>query len=210
VDAQAILRAIRQTLESAIDAPRALADSTFDRASYAGLDDATIAVRALVRPRFDVELLGFTRTSAVAPEQSSRAVIDVAMRVLLTYSTEHEAREDDRFIVRGKALQDSELARRALCYPGSLAVDAAGAETGIISGCLLAKTQARVVREDWKKRIYQVAIECSALVCETIPTAVLPILLESPIDNSLDQYLGPALTESPLDNELDQYLGAAA
>lgn len=171
MDADAIITAIREVATGQGGTVRKVAQSTIQEGVYEGLNDSRTALRARVRTAIDVRAPRMQRTGAVGPQTANREVISIEVDVMLTHSTEHELREDERHGARAAAAEDATAIRRALGWPGNVTVTIAGTATGIVSGCLLERSPWAITREDWGKRILQSELHLRGWVLDTQPIA---------------------------------------
>lgn len=171
MDADAILTAVEEVLLGTLGTVRTVAAGTFERRAYEGLD-ITAAARALEVPRFEVEVTGQQATGVIGPRTSNVGVERVHVLVRFLFPTEHELVDDERRATRADALEKVRDARLALEWPPNLVQTVAGAPTGLVSGCLVAvPAGAKVIREDWKKRLYEVELAFEQLVRTTQPVS---------------------------------------
>lgn len=166
MNVNAILTAIEECARGDVGVTRTGVE-TLELGAYAHRDE-TVAARARTAPRVEVEIADIKRSMAVGPELASVLIMEVGLLVRLEYTTEHELQADQRLAVRAQAAEDVETVRRALSYPGNLSSTYSGTSTGIVSGCLSSWEAARVVREDWAKRIYRVEMRCRVLVRDAV------------------------------------------
>lgn len=159
----AALQAIEECCLGTIGSIRTQTDS-LQRDAYEVADDLTLAERAIVAKRFEIEVVGQRRTTAVGPSTSDRAVHALDLRIALVCPTASEVETALRRAVRGLAANVWMRTQEALMWPGNLALTSAGTATGIVSGCLSRCGPARVTREDWKARIYRLEAPATALV----------------------------------------------
>lgn len=158
-----VMPAVEACCLGTIGSVRTVPAATIQRDAYGAMADFTLAQRVRVKTRFEVELVSMTRTGYVGPVSGDRAIVEVALRVVLAFTTETEVDADARRDVRSDAMRVGELVRLALTWPGNLTtVDAVA--TGIVSGCLRKCGPFRVTREDWPNRTFRLEAEGIALV----------------------------------------------
>lgn len=167
----AALTAIEECLDGTLGSVRTTTSDDLSRDAYAAADDFTLAQRAMSGRRFEVEVVGQRRTTAVGPPTADRAVLALDILIVLVVPTASEVEGDLRAAVRALAENIYMRAQQALMWPGNLVTTVAGASTGIVSGCLSKCGPARVTREDWKARIYRLEAPATALVLVSQPVS---------------------------------------
>lgn len=148
----AIVTAVEEVLEGALGTVRTLATTELASGTYPSLNDGERARRAMVRPRFDVQLTRVTRHPSSPSEKSSYGLYQIEVVVSCDYKLSHEISEADRKSIRAQAITDAEQARQALGWPGNLTQTAAAVATGIVSG-LLTFEGFEVENEDFETRL---------------------------------------------------------
>ena len=168
---QVMIRATEDLLLGNITSIRGFDVDTLYRDAYPGIADLTLAQRAAVKPRFEVELVGTHRTGVVAPENAGTKVVAVDVRVKVVTTLLHEVQADDRRGVRGFMFSLLESVRSALAFPGNLVQTAGGSATGATSGCYLRVGPAKVTREDYVAKIFAAEMICRAHIKSDAPTS---------------------------------------
>lgn len=154
VQSLAVFTAIEEVALGALGSIRTVPAGTLARDAYQGIGDRTLAERVLVKPRVEVALVGVGRSKVIAPATASKQLYDLELKITLALTTEHEVREDERRATRAEGLALATQVIEALTWPGNLAQTVAGSLTGLISRCLHWVGPAKVVREDFKKRVF--------------------------------------------------------
>lgn len=168
--ASAILTAIEEVLDGELGTVRTFALTDLSSNTYPSLPAEEKARRAMIKPRFDVNITDVRRHPASPPEKSNKAFYLFDVSIALEYKLEHEAIEDDRRAIRAQALLDSEKARQALGWPGNLTLTDDGTATGIVSGLLTFKTSSPV-SEDFERRLLTRRLEFEGVANVTMATS---------------------------------------
>lgn len=158
-----MLRAVEEVCLGTLGTIRTQTDGLL-RDAYAAIDDVTLAQRAVVSRRFEIEIVSSDRTGVVGPPSADRAVVAYDLRIAVVVTTLSEVEADLRRAVRGLCANIADRTRQALLWPGNLTQTTAAVATGLISGCLAKVGPARVTRDDWKARIYRCEMPARGLV----------------------------------------------
>ena len=150
----AISTAIGEVLTGSLGSTRTVPAGTFSEGVHDGSSEAQMNQRALAGPRFFVRLEDPSRLPAVGPSTSNRVVLEMGVKVVLTYLAPQEIRATGRRAIEATAIDNGETVRRALEWPGNLTQTAAGAATGLVSGCIVFQSS-RSGRVNWARRVYQ-------------------------------------------------------
>lgn len=170
IAASAILTAIEECLEGEIGSVRTFTATELASGTYPSLAPEEKARRAMVRPRFDVNIGDIRRHPASPPEKSNKAFYLFDVSIVLEYKLEAEIIEDDRRAIRAQALVDSEQARQALGWPNNLLETSDGTATGIVSGLLTFKSGSPV-SEDFERRLLTRRLEFEGIANVTMATS---------------------------------------
>lgn len=155
LSAAALLTAAEEVCLGTIGSVRTVAAGTVALDGYEGQTDEKLAAAVRVKPRVELEVVELARTGAVAPLTANIAIERATLRLVLVLTTEFELRDDQRASVRAAWLELMESLRDALCWPGNLAQTAAASTTRLVGQQLVPSGAARVLREDWRRRIYK-------------------------------------------------------
>jgi hypothetical protein len=155
LSAAALLTAAEEVCLGTIGSVRTVAAGTVALDGYEGQTDEKLAAAVRVKPRIEIEVIEFGRTGAVAPMTANVAIERVTLRLVLVLTTEFELRDDQRASVRAAWLELMEALRDALCWPGNLAQTLAATTTRLVGRQLMPAGAARVLREDWRRRVYK-------------------------------------------------------
>lgn len=136
-------------------------------AAYDGATDEKIAGDVVVQPLADVALLDYETTGAVGPETSNLAVDRVTLRVRVAFTTASELEAELRRAVRALCWLVVESIQDALAWPGNLIQTSDANATNLVGGALIRKGPARVLREEWAKRIFVTEFQMTGLVQRT-------------------------------------------
>lgn len=166
LNADAIINACRKVIEGTLGTTRVVATGQVLDQAQAGLTDEALGFRVRVKARYDIEVTSWRRTGAIASEMYNSSVSELGLNLKMWFTTEDELIESSKRATRASALELIEEARAALCFPGNLTTDGTTA-TGIISGCLMQSSEAKITREDWEQRIFAVEVPMRALVLVT-------------------------------------------
>lgn len=167
--AVAIFTAIEEVSVGALGTVRTMVADGLRPAAYSGIGDRTLAERALVKPRVEIELVGVNRSKAIAPATASKQMYDLELKIAVALSTQHEIRDDERRAVRAEGLALATQLIEALTWPGNLAETASGAPTGLVSRCLHWVGPAKVTRQDFKKRVFALELPARGRVLVSAP-----------------------------------------
>ena len=138
VATDAILTAVREVIEDGAGSVRTIASGDYLVGQVGARSVPGLAHDALISPRADIALTVTGRNGASPPITGSVQLLDVSIVVRLVRSLsahvvmDHDARQ----AVRALAARDADVLAQALTWPGNLAQTAAGAPTGLVSGCL--------------------------------------------------------------------------
>ena len=136
IDTDAIVSRIRLILEGGAGTVRTIATTRFHGDMPEGLDANEAALRAVVRPRYEVVVKDLGYSDSSPPLMHSIAIkrIGAEIRVTRPYTfteaTSDSARDDQRAL----AAQDFDAISQALGYPGNVTI--AGTDTVVVSGLL--------------------------------------------------------------------------
>src|SRR5690606_6135867 len=157
VNAEAITTAIRQLIRGELGSVRTVPAGEWiegqpaQRGMHGGLDgDSTRRLRAEGKRLFDVEVAPARRTIAVGSSAASHSLLAITARVVLWLPITLVAETvsaDHRYAARADALEQAQVIREAIEWPGNLLATADGALTGIVSGRLGEAQTPRIVRE---------------------------------------------------------------
>lgn len=138
LDGDAIHTAIREVLEDGTGSVRTISSGRFGGGLYGGQDRRTRAFRALDKPAVETTIAGLRRHSASPPRIGSVGLLelDIDVRIVRHATVESKLDDDVRDALKALAIEDADLVRQALEYPGNLTSTAASVATGIVSGCL--------------------------------------------------------------------------
>ena len=158
IDADAIVTAVLERLDGTLTGVRALSSGQIARGDVPGLDDGEKARRALYVPTMDAEITSLERhPGAPLSELSNLQILQIGLSVRTTYQLPTELQADDTGNairgLRNQAVEDAELVRQALMYPGGLATTSATTATNIIT--LLEHTRSEKAREDIESGLVQ-------------------------------------------------------
>lgn len=135
----AIQRVIREALESAHGALRAIPSGTYSQGTLGADQGHTDTLRAISGPRIEASILEAKVSPSSPLEPGSIRIWDVTVqvRVVRAISREHMLSSSARDTVRGLAASDGPVIANALGYPGNYRHTSTGtAATGIVSGRL--------------------------------------------------------------------------
>lgn len=164
----ATLTAVGEVLTGAIGTGRTVPPTLLGPGAYETASDEKLGGDLLVRPLFDVKVVEYERTGAIAPETADRSVCRIGLQIRLGFSTASEVEEDLRLTVRAAFLHIVDACLCALAYAGNLASTAGGENTNLVGAALIRKGPARVVREDWAKRLFISEFEMTGLIQQTL------------------------------------------
>lgn len=137
LNAAAILARIEQVLVDSLGSVRTVPTDRFQADAYAGQPDAEAAIRALVVPTVDVEIVA-QRPHRSPPTMHSMQLRELDVVVTVTRATDATAKIDaaTRRALRALAATDADVCAQALGYPGNLTTTSAGTATGLVTGLL--------------------------------------------------------------------------
>ncbi|MDQ3071417.1 MAG: hypothetical protein M3R55_17010 [Acidobacteriota bacterium] len=138
IQSAAILLRIRQVLESGAGTLRTIASTRFYGDLPEGLSDSTEQMRGLERPRVEARIKSVSRSPASPPITGNIALYDIGIDVEIVrpLTTAEQLTDATRDALRALALDDVDVVRQALEYPGNLTATTAGAATDLVSGLL--------------------------------------------------------------------------
>lgn len=166
-DRGALLVAVDEVITGALGSVRTMPPIFEVGAAYDGVSDEKLGGDVIVRPMADVKLLEVERTGAVAPETADLSIDRVTLRIRVAFTTADQLDGDLRRAVRALCWAMVESIQDALAWAGNLVQTAGGAATGVGGGALMRTGPARVVREDWAKRIFVAEFVMTGLVQRT-------------------------------------------
>lgn len=169
--ANAILQAVEELAQatSGVGSVRVMNAGDLALDAYDGIDDRTLAERALVGPRVEVMLSELVRNKHVAPRSASVQVDDVVLKLRIVVRGEAEVREDARRASRAKLLSLAQRFTEALTWPGNLSATSGGTPTGLISRCMHVVGPWKVAREDFKRKLLVIEATAKGRVQSTAP-----------------------------------------
>jgi hypothetical protein len=163
VKSQAILTRIREVVEESAGTLRTVPSARFLGQLPEGLAESEEARRALVKPRVHAAIIRTARAAESPPITGNLVIYDLSVEVkIIRLVTRLEQLSDtDMDALQATALEDVDVVRQALEYPGNLTQTEAGDPTDLISGLLsYVDSRIRVRRE----------INQGAQILETIHT----------------------------------------
>lgn len=163
----AVLQAAEEIIAGTLGSVRTMPPIVAVGAAYDGATDEKMAADVVVQPLADVALLDYETTGTVAPETCDVAVDRITLRVRLAFTTATELDASLRRAVRALCWGGLEAIQDALAWPGNLTVTTDAVATGLVGGALVRKGPARVVREDWAKRIFVAEFQMTGHVQRT-------------------------------------------
>ena len=139
LDSAAIIARVRAVLEGGAGSLRTIAAGTYDGEANESLSDSELSMRALIKPRYRIEVLPEGHASERPAQVGNLDIYDVAITVTLVRSISPEANDSDAAwdAVMAAAGNDGDRIAQALTYPGNMAVG------GIVSGVLRYRGSAR-------------------------------------------------------------------
>ena len=142
IQSAAILLRIRQVLENGAGTLRTIASTRFYGDFPEGLDASTEQRRGLERPRIEARIRGISRNPASPPITGNFVLYDLAIDVEIVrpLTTAEQLTDSDRDTLRALVMDDVDVVRQALEYPGNLTTTTAGAATDLVSGLLSYRT----------------------------------------------------------------------
>lgn len=167
------LTAIRKCIEGTLGAVRTVTAGDLTSGLQDAASDEKLHGRARIATRYDVKYDYHSVTDAILSDVSDVKIIEVGFLIQLFFTTEHELDEDQRVATRAGALDLMEQVRAALSWSGNLLNDgeSPAVATNLVSAKLSTEkgSRARVVREDWDKRIYVVELPMYGYLKATHP-----------------------------------------
>lgn len=163
---EAIRGAIIENLDGTVSGPRQLLVGEADADIHEGASDEMKALRALVRPRFTVNITEMKTSEGSPMGHTTLRLYDVTIVVRAVYNlqgpgVDHVDYQDRKAVAEAHA--DKFMQR--LSWPGSLTnCISLGKPTGIVSGMLRSKDLYRVTRDDPEKSIFEVEQTYAAIV----------------------------------------------
>lgn len=169
IDMEAIATAITERVEGDAQTGRApLEHGAFSADVFTGADDFTKAQRAIVRPLVDVQL-GLPVRDNSTSINSNVWIYMLAVTLVVTYRLENPGSNKKKYnATKHQAGIDCDRMNKALGDPGVLSQTAEGIATGVVSG-LLVPSEPRLVRDDFKAGLYEVALDFNCTVKVTNP-----------------------------------------
>ena len=162
--------AIEEVLEGTIGATRTVTADTFRKGAHSGRESGAQRALALVKPRY------VTVFPRIAPHEAtqlsakgSSRLDDLTVMVRFRYRLQSEVREDARTTVLDTVMNDGDVARQALAFPGNLTQTSAAVPTNILSGMLLFESF-EITEEDWDSQM--VVAELTGTVIVDVSQAV--------------------------------------
>ena len=172
--ANAIRIAIRECLTGVLGGTRAPALGYASDDLFAGASDYTRAMRAVIKPTFDIRVTAIPRQEDTPNEVSNIRLYKPAIVVKTTYKLIDEANfVKDYEAVKAQAERDVDVFTRALGFPGSVyqTSPSTGSQlTGIVSG-LLRNTGSNVVNEDPDSGLYEIEMTFDAIALVDVNAA---------------------------------------
>lgn len=134
----AIITRVREVLEDSAGSLRTVPSGRFFGGLPDGLSPDAESMRAISKPRVESMIVGMQRSPATPPVVGSLLIyeIDVDVRVIRVVTTLQQLSDDDRVALQALAMEDCDVIRQALEYPGNLTSTTAGTPTGLASGLL--------------------------------------------------------------------------
>lgn len=177
MNVDAITGAIRGVLTGTVGTIRVVAAGKFTELVHGDTSDPEVWIRGrqgaagTLQAMADVRLGVPERTGFIGNPAADRNVWELPLDVhlyyaSLPYSDLVPARRHD---IRAQAAEDVVTLALALTWPGNLLTDASAVATGIVSGILHPRGEARVDREEWSDEIglLEMSIPFTAWVTET-------------------------------------------
>ncbi len=141
VDTDAILTRVREVLEGDVLAIRAVDAGRFTGSLPPGLTDGEASRRGVVGPRYDVRLTSIEPHPSRPPNGSTLGIYTISLEVVINRHVylDRAIVDDNRdAYFAGLAVDDGDVIRQALEYPGNLIqVFATAAQTGLVGGALV-------------------------------------------------------------------------
>lgn len=147
-----IMAAIRQVMQGTLGATRTVASGDVVYGLHSGFSDGDVARLTLLKPVFDVQIVGFGRSPNNLCVMGDENIYNFSVIVRIAYQLGREAIDSERETRRANALELTDTVLQALTYPGNLAETEGSVATGIVSGMLQGGTMT-VSREDPKAQI---------------------------------------------------------
>lgn len=138
IAASAILTRVREVLEDSAGTLRTVPAARFLGDLPEGLSEDAEALRAISKPRVEAAFTAMKRSAASSPVIGSLLLYDVeiAVRIVRVVTTLEQLSDDDRVALQALALEDCDVVRQALEFPGNLTSTTGGTATGLCSGLL--------------------------------------------------------------------------
>lgn len=184
--ADRIRDAVRDVLHGDVGSVRTVAADTWLYGTFDGMGDMAERSQALSGDaganddpphRFNVTLGRLTahEASPVAAIGSYRIGL-VPVDIDIVTHTKSKAQQTERNSAIARVRNDGDTAVQALAFPGNLAVTAAAAATGVLSGMLVGPggegtPEHEVVAEEWDRNIIRSRIRGAALISITQATS---------------------------------------
>jgi hypothetical protein len=139
IAAEAILTRARELINDAYGDLRVISSTRFAAKFYPEMTDGQQSRRVVEDAVFDVRLARFKRHEAAPMVNSSIALYEVAINVIVARKLDSTHTLDDalRDEVLANAMIDADQLCQCLTYPGNMVSTAAGDATGLASGVLL-------------------------------------------------------------------------
>lgn len=190
MNAEAITAAIREVIRGELGSVRTVPVGEWiegvpaQLGMHGGLDgDTARRLRAEGRRLFDVEVAPARRTGAVGSSAASHSLLAITTRIVLWLPITLVAETvsaDHRYAARADALEQAQVIREAIEWPGNLLATADGTPTGIVSGRLGEAQTPRIVREDWSRGLYEIELRFSGYVQRSAETPAAPVFVRPP------------------------------
>ncbi len=134
----AILTRIHEVLDDGAGSVRTVSSTRFNPDLYTGLEAQAQALRALVKPIFDVEILHEEPSADTPMDSHSMAFKQITVRVTVVRAgtLAEKLTESTRIALKALAYEDADLIKQALLQNQNLTQTTAAAATGLISGRL--------------------------------------------------------------------------
>lgn len=160
---KAIRTAIRECLTGVLAGTRAPTLGYASDDLFAGASEYTRAMRAVIKPTFDIRVTAIPRQEDTPNEVSNIRLYKPAIAITTTYKLIDEVNfVQDYENVKAQAETDVDVFTRALGFPGAIYQTSGGTLTGIVSG-LLRSTGSSVVNEDPEAGIYEIEMTFDAI-----------------------------------------------
>lgn len=147
--ADAILTRVREVVEDSAGILRTVTVGRFAGDLSPGLPEQEASRRALVTPRFDVQMRNIDNAKVLnTVNRQTLWAVSVRIRVIRDMYVKHKLYDDVRDDVVALANQDGDILAQALSYPGNLASTSGGTSTGLVGGKLELETSTHTVNLD--------------------------------------------------------------